>query len=134
MRVFLDTNVLISAFAARGLCADLLRVVLAEHQFVTGEVVLAELRAVLKKKLKMPDARVREIESFLREHEVVQRPRRHLSLGISDRDDEWIVASTVTAAADCLVSGDPVLLSLQDSPIPILSPRAFWDRLRDSGP
>jgi len=29
VRVFLDTNVLVAAFATRGLCADLMRVVLA---------------------------------------------------------------------------------------------------------
>ena len=31
-------NVLVSAFATRGVCADVLRVVLAEHTLVTGEV------------------------------------------------------------------------------------------------
>ena len=47
MRVFLDTNVLVSAFATRGLCADVLRLILAEHTLVTGEVVLRELRRAL---------------------------------------------------------------------------------------
>jgi hypothetical protein len=37
VKVFLDTNVLVSAFAARGLCADLLRDVLARHDLVTGD-------------------------------------------------------------------------------------------------
>jgi predicted nucleic acid-binding protein len=41
VRVFLDTNVLISAFATRGLCAELFRSVIAEHELVLGEVVLA---------------------------------------------------------------------------------------------
>jgi len=31
VRVFFDTNVLVSAFATRGLSADLLRLVLTEH-------------------------------------------------------------------------------------------------------
>ena len=42
MRVFLDTNVLLSAFAARGLCADVFRTVLAEHELITSEFVLGE--------------------------------------------------------------------------------------------
>ena len=37
MRVFLDTNVLVSAFATRGLCADVLRHVLADHQLAASE-------------------------------------------------------------------------------------------------
>jgi predicted nucleic acid-binding protein len=48
LRGFLDTNVLVSAFATRGLCADVLRHVLTEHELLTGEVVLAELRRALR--------------------------------------------------------------------------------------
>lgn len=43
MRIFLDTNVLVAALATRGLCADLLRVVLREHQLVLSAQVLTEL-------------------------------------------------------------------------------------------
>ncbi len=43
MRVFLDTNVLVSAFAARGICADLLELVLLEHDLIIGRHVLGEL-------------------------------------------------------------------------------------------
>ena len=44
MRIFFDTNVLVSAFLARGLCADLLRLVLREDTLVSSEVVVTELR------------------------------------------------------------------------------------------
>ena len=40
MRVLLDTNVLASAAATRGLCADVLRVVLAEHELVVCRQIL----------------------------------------------------------------------------------------------
>ena len=49
MRIFPDTNVLACAFGKRGLCADVPRLVLAEHELVTGEVVIEELRAVPKR-------------------------------------------------------------------------------------
>ncbi len=74
MRVFLDTNVLVSAFATRGLCADVLRVVLGEHTLVTSEVVLRELGRVLQRRIGIPPRTVKEIVDFLREHEVVPRP------------------------------------------------------------
>ncbi len=48
MKVFFDTNVLIAAFATRGLCADLFAHVLLEHDLVVGEVVLTELRTKLR--------------------------------------------------------------------------------------
>jgi predicted nucleic acid-binding protein len=50
VRVFLDTNVLISAFATRGVCADLMRLLMAEHDVLAGEVNLVELRRVLTKR------------------------------------------------------------------------------------
>ena len=53
MRVCLDTNVLVAAFATRGLCADVLRTVLAEHELVIGDVILDELRRVLSTKFKV---------------------------------------------------------------------------------
>ena len=42
MRVFLDTNVLVSAFATRGLCNELYEYVLNEHELITGEVIIQE--------------------------------------------------------------------------------------------
>ena len=65
MRVFVDTNVLISAFAARGLCADLMRLQLAEHEVLTGEVDLVELRRVLTKRVKATAAQVDTVEQVL---------------------------------------------------------------------
>ena len=44
MRVFFDTNVLISAYTARGLSADLFRLVLSEHEVLTGESPFPDTR------------------------------------------------------------------------------------------
>jgi putative PIN family toxin of toxin-antitoxin system len=133
VRVFLDTNVLVAAFATRGLCADIVRTILADHQLITGDVVLTELRAVLEERIKLPTITVTEIVRSLRSHEVVPKPAEPSSLGIRDTDDEWIVASAVAGHADVLVTGDQDLLAVADrSPIPILSPRGFWEQLRSS--
>jgi predicted nucleic acid-binding protein len=84
VRVFFDTNVLVSAFLARGLCADLLRLVLTEHTLVTSEVVLAELRDVLSRKGRLPAQQIEAIEMFLREHPVGPTPVQTLELGQAD--------------------------------------------------
>lgn len=107
MRVFLDTNVLVAAFATRGLCSDVLRYVLAQHQLMTGEVVLRELR---------------------REQEVVGRPAKPADVNLRDPDDAWVVASAVAGHADVLVTGDRDLLDAADQlPVRVLDPRAFWE-------
>ena len=129
MRVFLDTNVLVSAFASRGICADLLRHILVEHDLVTGEVVLAELKRTLLRRVNVPPRVVAEIEELLRDHDVVPKPRRHLDLGLRDADDEWIVASAVVGRADALVTGYKDILEAHvQLPIRVFSPRQFWEQ------
>ena len=129
MRVFLDTNVLISAHATRGLCRDVLRLVLAEHTLITAEVVLTELERVLTTKFKMPIDVVRDVVDPLCEHHVEPRPETIGALVVRDPDDAWVLASALAARAEVLVSGDPDLLVLAET-IPelhITNPRGFWD-------
>jgi uncharacterized protein len=135
VRVFFDTNVLVSAFATRGLCADLFRQVLVEHEIIVGEVVLTELRRSLRDKFKVPRGALDEIETLLREGVVVPKPKAHLRLNISDSDDEWIVASAVLGKADVLVTGDDALLKIAArSPVSIVSPRRLWEIMRKKKP
>lgn len=132
MRVFLDTNVLVSAFATRGLSADVFRHVLAEHTLVTGEVVLRELRRVLRLKLKLPSRVIDSIERLIREYEVVPKPPRPANVSVRDPDDKWILASALAANAHVLVTGDRDLLDLgQRAPLRILDPRGFWNLIRE---
>jgi putative PIN family toxin of toxin-antitoxin system len=131
VKVFFDTNVLVSAFATRGLCADLFAHVLLEHDLIVGEVVLAELRTKLRQKIKLPKQTIDEIEALLREATVVARPRKHLGLGIGDPDDEWVVASAVAGGAEVMVTGDAAVLEVSPpASLRIVSPRSLWELLR----
>jgi predicted nucleic acid-binding protein len=49
MKVMLDTNVLAAAAATRGLCADVLRAVLAEHEMVICPQIISELQRRIKR-------------------------------------------------------------------------------------
>ncbi len=131
MRVCLDTNVLVAAVATRGLAADVVRLVLAEHDLVIPEVVLVEFRRVLATQLKLPASRIAEVETFLREQEVIPKPARLLDVEVRDRADAWVLASAVAGQAHVLVTGDRDLLVLgRHAPPPILDPRGFWNLAR----
>ena len=132
MRVFLDTNVLVSAFLARGLCADLFRLVLIEHTLVTSEVVLTELQDVLSRKDRLPAPQIAAIQAFLRDQPVGPRPAQTLQLGLVVPDDECVVASAVLVDADLFVTGDQGVLACIQPPLPIVNPRGCWERLRSS--
>ena len=65
VRVFLDTNVLVSAFASRGLCAEVLELVLLDHDLILGRNVLREFEKALREKVKLPVVRSAEIVDFV---------------------------------------------------------------------
>lgn len=130
MKVVLDTNVLLAAFGTRGLCEAVVELVLAFHQPVSSEPLIAETLGHLAGKFKMPPARVAEIEQFIRAYFVVVEPARVRHDACRDPDDLVVLGTAVAARADCIVSGDKDLLSLgQYDTIPILSPRGFYEAL-----
>ena len=133
MRVCLDTNVLIGAFATRGLCTDVLRTVLSEHELVLGEAILVEFRRVLKQKFRLPSNRIEAAVAVFDGIPVVPKPKSPSELKIRDSTDRWILATAILGEADVLVTGDADLLTVaKKSPVPILSPREFWEILRES--
>jgi len=131
VRIFLDTNTLVSAYTARGICADLLRHILSEHELVTGEVNLTELRRVLGERFHASPTQLAAIEAELRDETIVPKPDKPSPLPIRDPDDRWVLASAVAGAVEMLVTGDQDLLTIaRQAPLPIVSPRGCWERLR----
>jgi len=134
VRVLLDTNVVIAAFATRGLCQDVMQVVIAEHDLILGHTVLDEVERNLQKKLRMPKSAAAEVIDFLRAHAEVVRSDAPASVPKRDQDDRWVVAAALHGTADVLVTGDDDLLSITSNlPVAIVSPRGFWEMLRRHG-
>lgn len=131
MRVFLDTNVLVSAMATRGICADVLRVVIADHALVVSETVLEELRRVLRRKLGVPPETVEAVEAFLRRHGKVIDRAPPLGIEIRDPCGVAVLEQAVAGQGVVLVTGDRDLLEIEQAvPIRIVSPRGLWEELR----
>jgi putative PIN family toxin of toxin-antitoxin system len=130
VRVFLDTNVIVSAVATRGLCADVFRAVLAAHELVTCPRVLQEVRRILGEKFSVPEQLIAEYLELIGQEAIVAEPEDLPDLPIRDRDDAEIVAAAISARAEVLVTGDHELQGLQNlGQLRIISPRAFWEEL-----
>jgi putative PIN family toxin of toxin-antitoxin system len=131
MKVFTDTNVLVSAFTARGLCAELFEILLADHTLMTGEFVLNELNRVLTEKLNVPEDKVNDTLQLLRKYYVEPIPDEPSEIKVKDADDRWVLESAIKAKADILVTGDEDLLDISENvqQLQIIAPRAFWDLL-----
>ena len=131
MRVFLDTNVLVSAFAARGLTAELFELVLVEHDLITGRSVLKELYKALRDKVKLPAARCAEIVEFVSSEAtrvIENAPRAECK---ADPDDRTVLGEAIAGDAEAFVTGDVALIVLGSvGRMQVLSPRQFWESLR----
>jgi putative PIN family toxin of toxin-antitoxin system len=131
VRVFLDTNVLVSAAATRGLCSDVLREVLASHELLTSAQVLGELRRVLRTKFGVDQDLIDDFIWLMRQDTVLARPGQLPSVEIQDQDDLPILSAAISARADVFVTGDKELLAIDRiEKLTILSPRQFWEKLK----
>jgi len=131
MRIFLDTNVLASALATRGLCSDVLREVLTSHELIISDPLLSELQSVLIRKFRMPLGLALETISFLKQDTIASEAGEIPKANIRDKDDLIILSCALNGNADVFVTGDKELLELKKiKELNIISPRSFWDRLR----
>lgn len=59
------------------------------------------------------------------------RPIAPSDLPIRGASDGWVIATAVAGGADVLVTGDGDLLEFGGAtPLPIVTPRQFWEMLR----
>ena len=135
MKVFLDTNVLVSATATRGLSADVLREALIHHQLVIAEPLLVELRNALCKKLGVPEDFVCELIEVLQRDSLFSSSSSHLDVNIQDRNDVIILSCALNGEADLFITGDEELLDLgKIGNMEIVSLRVFWEKLKAQPP
>jgi putative PIN family toxin of toxin-antitoxin system len=131
VRVFLDTNVLASAAATRGLCSDVLREVLTSHELVTSPQVLSELKRILRTKFGVAQDLIDDFIWLIQQETVLAQPGPLPPVEIDDQDDLPILSAAISGRADAFVTGDKELLHLSEvENLAMLSPRQFWDKLK----
>ena len=122
MKVFVDTNVWVSAIAAPGLCDELLKELFANHEVLGSELVWSELETVLAGKLKFS---LQEIVAALAMYsgtlhlEDVSEP--------STDNDARLVVAAAAGGAELFTTGDKRVLERGASgSMRIVSPRDAW--------
>ena len=133
MRVVLDTNVLLSAAFFPGVCEKLLA-----HCFLTSSVELVLSEHILDEFVEHGLGKLNGTADQIDAAVVELRRRCQIVVPaplpadiISDADDLPVLGAAIAGQADYLITGDKELLNLGSfRSIAILSPRAFYDRLR----
>jgi putative PIN family toxin of toxin-antitoxin system len=130
MKIVLDANVIIAAFAARGLCESIMEVCLSGHEIVLSDDLFDEILRNFRLKFKFPANILDNIGELLREHANISIKAPLASDVCRDPDDIKILGLAVASSADYIVTGDKDLLVLKSfQGIPILNPRSFSDIL-----
>lgn len=132
MKVFLDTNVWLSARFWPGLCAELLETLLESGmEVLLDERVLEEFRRIAREKLRVDEGTLVRAERFFHLYAAVVPAAGAPVAGVPDADDAWIVAAALAANAHVFVTGDLALLDLgRVGDMPIVTPRQAYQRLR----
>jgi putative PIN family toxin of toxin-antitoxin system len=117
--------------ARHGLCAALLTLVYRDHIVVLSEHILDEVARHYRGKFKATKAQAEAVIGVLRSSSELVQPAAVPRGTLRDKDDLPVLGTAVAGAVSCLVTGDQELLALGGfQGIEILSPRAFYDRLR----
>ncbi|MCD4755234.1 MAG: putative toxin-antitoxin system toxin component, PIN family [Deltaproteobacteria bacterium] len=128
MKIVLDANVVIAAFASRGLCESVMELCLHSHEIVLSEELLEEIVRNLRQKIKLPGNIVEDISKLLREQASMVSSVPLAAEVCRDPDDVKILGLAVAANADYIVTGDKDLLVLKKfQGVPSVTPRLFSD-------
>ena len=135
MRVVLDSNVVIAALAARGLCTDVFEYCLFEHSLILSDALLHEIYHNLCKKIKISSLKAEQVRQFLITKAEIVKAAVLSPDACRDPDDIMVLGTAVAGNADVIVTGDDDLLILKKIyEIPILSPRGFWSFVQERQP
>jgi putative PIN family toxin of toxin-antitoxin system len=134
MKVVLDTNVLVAAFATHGLCSAVLELCLDQHEIGISRQLLGELRRNLIKKVKLPEQTADEIVLFLESRATMVVPAAVDKSACRDPDDLKILGTAIAFGSDFLITGDQDLLVLKEvKGSHIVSPGSFAHALGHKG-
>ena len=130
MKIVLDANVIIAAFASRGLCESIMEVCLSEHEIVLCDELLEEVLRNLHLRIRLSTKIVDDIGDLLLDQANMINPVPLAPDICRDPEDVKILGLAVAAGANYIVTGDKDLLVLKEfQGIPILNPRGFSDLL-----
>lgn len=131
MKIILDTNVIIAAFASRGLCSAVFELCLDLFEVVLSEAILEEVSINLHLKIKLPLPQCDSIVSYLRANCVLSEIDDLDESVCRDKNDFHVLGLAQHASVVYIITGGRDLLDLAThKDTKILTPREFWSIIR----
>ncbi len=86
---------------------------------------------MLATKLGVPTELASDVVALIRESALISKPSGAIDVSIGSDEDRDLVMAAVAGRAELFVTGDRELLDIERSgQMEIVSPRAFWERIR----
>ncbi len=134
MTVVLDTNVLVAALVAEGLCREVVHRAARMRVLASSADLLDELDATLRRKFRITPPTATFLETLRRQIRLVEAQSLREPV-CRDQDDDLVLATAVAASADIIVTGDQdLLIPRVFEGIAVMSPRQFLERLDSTSP
>jgi uncharacterized protein len=131
MRVVLDSNVIVAAFAARRICSALFEYCVENVEIVLCEEMLREIEKALVAKVGAPPTVAREVVVYLAEVAETVIPAEVDPGSCKDREDLAVLGAAAAAKCEYIITGDAELLAAgKCERIEIVLPRKFWEKMR----
>ena len=132
MRIFFDTNVIISSFITHGHVTELFEHCLLNHEIFTSDFVINELEEKLMSKFNYSEEEIKNASNFIKENFIKADHKLPEKQICRDKDDDNIIAAACAADVDCIITGDEDLLIIKKfDNIFIVSPKEFWSFERE---
>ena len=131
MKLILDSNIIIAAFATHGICHSIFEYCISNHEIYISEEILGEIEHNLASKIKLPDRIIKEIRTYLLGHCKISIPTEIESSKCRDESDLHILGLARNVMANIIISGDRDLLVLKEFEMTkIVSSREFWEMVK----
>lgn len=133
MKIVIDANVVIAAFATRGLCNEIFELCLVQHENFLCDTLIREIRNGLLKKIKVPEKAVENIVEFLESKTRKVKPSEVDRRICRDSKDIMVLGTAESIGADVILTGDKDLLILKTyKNTKIVTPRQFLELLKQN--
>jgi len=133
MKIVLDTNVIIAAFATRGLCHAVFELCLDRFEIILSEPILKEISVNLNHKIKLPLRQCDVIVSYLRDNCSMSEIDDVDASLCRDKSDIHVLGLAERSSAQYIITGDKDLLDMASyKNTKIVTPREFWTILKEN--
>jgi len=127
MKIFFDTNVLISAFVARGYSYDVVKDAGHKHELYCSKYVVEEIERVLTEKFRLSAATTQAAVAVVKRYFIHAKNSTHVEKVCRDEADNQILADATLNSVELIITGDKDLLVLKEHKgMKIISPREYW--------